>query len=246
MRNRRTIIIVCVVVLVGIYLWLFGLQTLTVLQTRHMYRNIPVASLVPIDLPEQQVSSGTGTKLTSFGYEFEVPWQDEDVVNVQRKGLDVVPFRSGLQLFVGHGTTTMMIETLIEEGKIDPRDFRAAYGGDEYEFLTLALNTTPASIRLVDSTSNMARKSMLLLVKTIIVPGDSGIFKVHNAKFHGFQYGDPRKRPRKITVALYSTNGLVELTLSRKDGKPIDNVTQADINRAISTMRYVGTNSAAN
>lgn len=216
-----------------------------VLETRYNYRNMPIASMVPVALPGQPVSAATGTKLSSFGYEFEVPWPDEDVPNVQRKVIDLFSFRSGMLVLVGHGSNHDMIETLAKEWKLKPEDVRSSYGDSDYEFLQAALNTTPASLHLTDSTQESFRKAMLLLLKTIIVPGDSGIFKVSMPQFKGFQYGNPAKHPRKIVLALYSSHGLVELTFSRRDGNAMQDLSQADVNRAIQTMRYVETPSAA-
>jgi hypothetical protein len=37
--------------------------------------------------------------------------------------------------------------------------------------------------------------------------GAPGIFEVQANEFRGFQYGDPIKHPKKITVTLYSADG---------------------------------------
>jgi hypothetical protein len=37
-----------------------------------------VASIVPTELNDKSVSQAPGTKLSYFGYEFEVPWSDFD------------------------------------------------------------------------------------------------------------------------------------------------------------------------
>jgi hypothetical protein len=226
MFKRTVLVILAAVLLIGTYLWFFGFQTLMVLETRYTYRNIPIASMVPFDLPGQPVSTAAGTKLSSFGYEFEVPWPDEDTPNVQRKVIDLFPFRSGMLVLVGHGSNRDMIETLTKEGKLKAEDVRSVFGDSDYEFLQAALNTTPASLHLTDSTPESVRKAMLLLLKTIIVPGDSGIFKVSTPQSHGFQYGDPGKHPRRVVLALYSQHGLVELTFSRRDGNAMQDFHQ--------------------
>lgn len=245
MFKRTVLVIFAAVLVIGTYLWFFGFQTLMVLQTRYTFRNMPIASMVPVDLPEQQVSTAAGTTLSSFEYEFEVPWLEEDVPNVQRKVMDLFPFRSGMVVLVGHGSNHDMLETLAKEGKLKAEDVRSIFGDSDYEFLKAALNITPTSLRLTDSTRESARKATLLTLKTIIVPGDSGIFKVSTPQFRGFQYGDPARHPRRVVLALYSSRGLVELTFSRRDGTAMQDLSQADVNRTIQTMRYVGTPSAA-
>jgi len=77
------------------------------------------------------------------------------------------------------------------------------------------------------------------MFKAFIVPGDSGIFMVQANGFKGFQYGDPSKHPKRVTVTLYSAEGGIELSFAQKDLKPLA-ITQADINRAIQTLRYSG------
>ena len=105
--------------------------------------------------------------------------------------------------------------------------------------LRLALNATPGSIRLVDSKQDVARTTTLLIFKVLLVPGDSGIFMVQANDFKGFQYGDPIKHPKRITVSLYSAAGGIEFSFARKDMQPLA-ISQAEINRAIQTLRYNG------
>ncbi len=227
----------------GAYLWFYWFQTGMLILNRYSYRNLPTANLTPVELMDHRVASGNGPKLSCFGFEFEVPWQDIDTQNIQRKVMVLIPFQSGLEILAGHGSTHSLVDTAMESTKTDPQHFRAAYGDkaaqSDYDFLRLALNTTPGSIRLVDSKEDVARKTTLLLFKTLIAPGDSGIFAVQANEFKGFQYGDPSKHPKRVTVTLYSAQGGIELSFSQKDMKPLA-ISQADINRAIQTLRYSG------
>jgi hypothetical protein len=199
--------------------------------------------MIPVDLGDRSIAAGDGSKLSCFGYEFEVPWQDVDTQNIQRRTMMLIPFRSGLGILVGHGSTHDLVDTAMNSSKTSPQYFRAAYGdkaaGSDYEFLNLALNTTPSQVRLFGSKEDAARKFILVTIKAIIVPGDSGIFTVQANEFRGFQYGDPSKHPKWVTVSLYSDNGGIELSFSQKDLKPLA-ISQADINRVIQTLRYGG------
>jgi len=100
-------------------------------------------------------------------------------------------------------------------------------------------DATPGSIRLVDSKQDVARTTTLLIFKAFIVPGDSGIFMVQANDFKGFQYGDPSKHPKRITVSLYSVDGGIEFSFARKDMQPLA-ISQAEINRVVQTLRYNG------
>lgn len=243
-KSRRSKLVATLAIFsLGAYLWFFWFQTGMFIVTRYSYRNIPIASMTPVELTDHHIASGDGSKLSCFGYEFEVPWQDIDTQNIQRKGMVLIPFRSGMEILVGHGSTHSLVDTAIESTKTDPQHFRAAYGDkaaqSDYEFLRLALNATPGSVRLVDSKEDVARKTTLVLFKAMIVPGDSGIFIVQANGFKGFQYGDPSKHPKRVTVTLYSADGGIEFTFDQKDLKPLA-ISQADINRVIQTLRYSG------
>ena len=228
---------------IGAFIWFFWFQTVMLIEMHYSYRHIPIAHMTPVELSDRRINSGEGTKLSSFGYDFEVPWKDVDAEHIKRKAMIVIPFRSGLAILVGHGSAHDLVDTALENTKTDPQVFRAAYGDravqSDYEFLKLALNTTPASIRLMDSKQDVVRKSTLVLIKALVVQGDSGIFEVQANEFRGFQYGDPEKHPKRITVTLYSADGGIELTFLQSSLNLVA-ISQADINRVIQTLRYSG------
>jgi hypothetical protein len=242
-HKTRKLIVVIALFSVGVFLWFFWFQAAMVLETRYTYRNIPIAGAVPVPLSDLRIARGEGATLSSFGYEFQVPWQDLDTPNIQRKTMTLIPFRSGLGILVGHGSTHSLVDAVMESSKIDPRYFRTIYGDQashsDYDFLKLALTATPTSIGLLDSKNDVSRKSTLVLIKALVVPGDSGIFEVEANEFKGFQYGDPSKHPKRVTVTLYSPDGGIEFSFSTKDMKPLA-ISQADINRIIQTLRRSG------
>lgn len=228
---------------IGACVWLFWFQTMMLIEMHHLYRHVPIAHMIPVELSDHRIDSDHGTKLSSYGYDFEVPWKDVDTEHMQSKTMMLIPFRSGLEILVGHGSSHNLVDAVMENTKTDRGDFRSAYGDhalqSDYEFLKLALNTTPASVRLSDSKQDVARKSTLVLIKTIIAEGDSGIFAVQAHDFRGFQYGDPGKHPKRITVTLCSADSEVEFSFSQKGMTPLA-ISQAEINRVIQTVRYNG------
>jgi hypothetical protein len=241
--RRRMLVVLGAIFSLALYLCFFGFQTGMIILNRYSYRKMPIASMTPVELTDHRIASGDGPKLSSFGYDFEVPWQDIDTQNVRRVAMVLIPFRSGLDILVGHGSTHSLVDTAIDGSKTDPQHFRAEYGEkaaqSDYDFLRLILNATPGSIRLVDSKQDVVRTSTLLTFKVLIVPGDSGIFRVQANDFKGFQYGDPSKHPKRITVTLCSADGVIEFSFARKDMQPLA-ISQAEINRVIQTVRYSG------
>ena len=93
------------------------------------------------------------------------------------------------------------------------------------------------------------REQMLLVIKSIVLlaPADTGIFKIQNQGFKGFQQGDPKVRQARLYrlyLHLYSDDGSVELMFFEKD-KNAAGVTQPEINRIIHTLRKTAPDSAA-
>ena len=162
-----------------------------VIQTHYYYRDIPIASMTPVELNDHSITPANGTKLSCYGYDFEVPWKDVETDKIQRKSMTLIPFRSGLSVLVGHGSTHDLLDTIMERANTNPRNFRAKYSDapvrSDYDLLGLALNATPARVRLFESKQEIGRQTALLMIKAIIVPGDSGIFKVQAGEFKGFQ-----------------------------------------------------------
>jgi intracellular septation protein A len=66
------------VITCGFYLWFFGVQTFIALEARYIAWKMPIVNKVPVELPDLSVSQASGKKLSCFGYEFEVPWDDID------------------------------------------------------------------------------------------------------------------------------------------------------------------------
>jgi hypothetical protein len=247
-KSRKLVVISMMLLSLGTYLWFFWFQSLMVFNIWYGFRKVPVVHMVPAELNDRSVNLVSGTKLSSFGYEFEVPWQDVELDKIQRKVMMLIPFHSGLEILVGHGSTHDLIDTVISETKTNPQEFRSKYlesSQSDYDFLNLVLNTTPSQVRLLDSKQEVGRRSSLIILKAIIVPGDSGIFRVDTPDLHGFQYGDPAKNPRKIMVTLYSAKNNVEFTFARKDMKPLA-ISQADINRIVQTVRESNTTGGSN
>jgi len=64
-----------------------------------------VARVVPTELKDQTVSQASGSRLSYFGYEFEVPWNDLDEAQTKLYPKDkptrvVLVFQSGLRLMI--------------------------------------------------------------------------------------------------------------------------------------------------
>ena len=89
-----------------------------------------VTRIVPTDLKDPTVSQAPGSRLSYFGYEFEIPWNDIDGTQTMLYAKDkpnrvVLVFRSGLKLMI----TALPPRELINNGisgelKTSPRIWR--------------------------------------------------------------------------------------------------------------------------
>ena len=122
-RTRRYLLGLALIIPIGVYLWLFGFQTLMVLQTRHAFRNIPIANMIPVQLSDETISREEGEKLAYFSSEFDVPWRDIDNEKIQQKAMVLIPFRSGLDLLISHGSTHDIMDTFIRNSGGNQRFF---------------------------------------------------------------------------------------------------------------------------
>jgi hypothetical protein len=245
MRRWKRILVplgIMVVTCVG-YLWFFGTQTFFVLEAHNVARKLPFVKRMPIVLPDTSVSREAGMNLSYFGYDFQVPWTDLDKGKTKIIGGNkaIIAFRSGNVLSVWSGQPHEFMDGVLKEAKVDRDDFRKLYGDDalksDYDFKRLILESTPDKITLLTSDQTAASQWVLLMLKSICVPGDpnSGIFVVRGKEFKGFQYGRPQNPPKPLSGELFPENGHLDLIFGQKqNGTTI--ISQADINRIVQTI----------
>lgn len=78
---------------------------------------------------------------------------------------------------------------------------------------------------------------MLLVFKAVMLPSqDIDLFSFKTKDFKGFQSGDPKRRPSKMALELYSDDGMLEFYFYQKPGEQVPAITQADLNRIVETI----------
>lgn len=205
-----------------------------------------IARVVPTELKDKSISQVPGTKLSYFGYDFEVPWTDLDEAqtklyptNKPEKTRADLHFRSGLRLVVTASPRGQFEKTFSEELHTPRRVFEAFFGKSDYSFLRTVYEFSPDKINHWSLSSAVHNREMVFLTVKTIVPSksaESGIFNVENQNYKGFQQGDPRIRQNAINLELFSDDGGIEFILWQKDygSGP---VTQAELNRIIQSLR---------
>lgn len=202
--------------------------------------------LVPTDLPDLSISQAPGSKLSYFGYEFEVPWTDIDPTKTKASPHEaILRFRSGLVLMVGSTPAGFWKNGLASGFKASPKSLAAAFGTDaaesDYRLLRALYDFTPTKLKCWSSRASCYRGIFLLAMKSaaLLPSARSGFFNIRSQTYMGFQQGDPQSRST-VNVALYSETGSIDFTFFQKDyGNPAG-VSQAEINRVVQSLRESG------
>ena len=105
LRRIFTTIVVTVAIILGCIYWVAPALSFYAAK-----KAPPVAKIVPSDLTDTSVSQAPGTRLSYFGYEFEVPWSDLDDSKTKlypkdkpQKNMAELTFHSGLRMLVSAG-----------------------------------------------------------------------------------------------------------------------------------------------
>ncbi|HEV7217556.1 MAG: hypothetical protein ACHP8A_12885 [Terriglobales bacterium] len=208
--------------------------------------------LVPRELLDHSLATAPGTKLSYFGYEFEIPWNDIDVAKTKSyRDMVVLTFRSGLKLMVGATPPKFWLDGLAGYSKTTAAVVEQSYGvHSDYDFLKTMYTLTPNEMHLWAFSPRIHyRETFLLVVKsTAILPeAETGFYYVGNSTNQGFQEGDPQAWPSNyspksrssVAIQLFSDRGCLNLTLFQKDFLDPAGVTQADLNRIIQSVQRV-------
>ncbi len=241
-RRRKLVSWGIAVVVCVIYGWLFGVQTLFAIEARYIAHKEPVVWKVPVELQDLSVSQTPGRKLSYFGYEFEVPWDDVDDAKSRITGGNkaLIAFRAGNVLSVWNSSPRDFVNEIISSTKTDRDSFRNVYGDEalesDYAFQRMMLEASPGKVSPFVTRKQAVAQSMLLLMKSFAISqdGSTGIFEIAAGDFRGFQLGRP-ENARMVSVELHSdTSGLDFLFF--QNPKTSRAVSQADVNRVLRTL----------
>ena len=251
----RVLIGLFVIVLACVaYLWFFGFQTLVLLEARYLTRKTPAVSTTPAQLTELSISRSPGKKLSYFGYEFEVPWNDVDEAKtgvIPDKNRAMIVFQSGNTLSVWQGSPRAFLNQVLSNDKIDQNTLRRIVGDEalqsDYALYRTILQMTPDKMTPFESQSDAANQALLLLVKRLCMPpgARSGVFSVGAGEFSGFQFGRPQNQSGEVSVRIFSDSSSLNFIFKQNpSGSAV--FSQPDINRILNTLHKAPAPTAAN
>jgi hypothetical protein len=197
--------------------------------------------------------------LSYFDYEFEVPWTDLDdsktklyPENNPDKNRVVLTFHSGLRLQMTVVPAHEFADEFTKEDfKMSPQKFEAVFGRgtskSDYQFVKNVYEFTPARMHYWSLSPGVHyREDVVLMIKSIMPAkaAESGIFRIQNQSYKGFQQGNPEVRQNSFLVDLYSDDGGVEFILMQRSSPNPTFVTQPEINRIIQSLHKAPPESA--
>jgi hypothetical protein len=257
MRLARRIAVTIVCTLGAIFLVVRFLAPIA-LSFYAVEKALPVARILPTDLQDHSISQAKGMRLSYVGYEFETPWDDPDESKTQfypkdkpAKTRAVLAFRSGLRLMVAAIPPREFADGFADGslgfGKIPPAGVDLLFGAgaskSDYTFVNNVYEFTPDKMNHWSLSERLhVRESILLTVKSVMpsASAETGIFRVQNHDFKGFQQGNPVKHPFRMIATLYSEDGGVEFEFFDQDYRHPVNVTQPEINRIVESLHRAG------
>jgi hypothetical protein len=225
----------------------FGVQSFTWWKVRQLEKSDPVVSVTPQVLRDTAPSNQPGLKLSAYGYEFEVPWRD--IENDKTRSGDFVTlyyFQSGQFLMFSNPDKAANVRGILladdEKRKAAMQVWGEKAIESNFAWMKAALETSPAEMSVFAPRLKMVHLVNLLVLKSIFaMGGETGVFAVDTSTVRGFQMGDPDKRPKVIFVRAFDMDDhQLELTFGVQKGST-GQITQADINRVLQTVRRQGT-----
>lgn len=225
---------------------MWGFQTANYLMYRHRAKKMPILNYRPINLPNIEISKNQGTALVHEGLSFEVPWTGLNRNKSKIVGKwAIYSFDSGavITLCPPSDGGEDLRDVVAKESGVNRHQLAIAFrvGPDDtnYGFHRALLNATPADLSPWMESGQSISFGLVLMIKAISsVGGDTGLFSVSSNDWKGFQFDDPARAPRRITLELYDKNDKhVEVLIAHQpDMKNLP--TQADVNRIVQTLRW--------
>jgi hypothetical protein len=193
-------------------------------------------------LGDYSVSNSPGTKLSYFGYEFEVPWKASVKEEKLLAGWVLLSFDSGQHLtFIVPSDQNGLLSELVQDPSLNMGYMQPILGDltkrSAYDQYATLLDMTPGSVHAFGRRSDAVRGVTLLTVKLLAFgPGlESAAYSFQLPGKRGFQIGNPQKAKRVDIEIFDSTGTHIEILCWAPNGK--QGFSQPEINRITTSLR---------
>jgi hypothetical protein len=205
-------------------------------------RKMPYVWVTQQPLTNYSISEAPGTKLSYFGYKFEVPWTGGFKEKGGQNGIVQLKFDSGQTLlFMAPKNHAGLLSEIVDDPSVHMKGLQQAFGEltnrSPYDQYAALLNTTPSSIHAFGPRAEAVRNETLLTIKAIASPAmlKTGAFSFDLPETHGFQIGDPGKgRSAQLEVFVKENGNWVEIICATKNDSV--KLTQPELNLILASF----------
>ncbi|HUK30961.1 MAG TPA: hypothetical protein VLV89_07595, partial [Candidatus Acidoferrum sp.] len=235
-------------VAIAVYLMFFGVQTYLVWEAHRAAWREPIYWAKPVELSNLSVSKASPKKLSYFGYEFEVPWDDIDTekTRVHTSGNAIVAFRSGITIWFRSKPPNGLVSMVLNDHNVDQKSLGQLLGNEaaqsDYTLQRAAFEMTPDQLSIFKSRKKAVQEWTLLNMKgALLLKGaESGLYFLTTGEFKGFQYGNPQDSTRHLSIELFRSDGHLDIFFGQKLNAPTT-ISQADLNLVVQSIHKLPT-----
>jgi hypothetical protein len=227
--------------LVLAYVWIYGRATFLVWRMKKEAAENPMLAMVPVPLSDHSISTAPGTTVAEFGYQFEVPWKMNEPK--RENSLAIFESQSGeeIVIFWDPAKKQGFVRTMKDSLGIPIKDMAQLYGAQtiqsSYDFDRALLNTTPSQLTYILPGKKVVRTAVLLMLKPLgTLDAQTGLYSFETDHLRGFQNGDPKKTKTVMVEVFDAQDHEFQFAFGNRS-YPKGDLTQADINRFLQTLR---------
>ena len=210
--------------------------------TRSIAKRAPYVWVTQRPLVNYDVSAAPGTKLSYFGYKFEVPWIGDFKERGGQNGIVELKFDSGRTLlFIAPKNHAGLLSEIVDDPSLHMKNPQSVFGDlttrSPYDQYAALLNTTPSSIHAFGPRAEAIRNETLLTIKAISSPAmlRTGAFSFDLPETRGFQIGDPGKERRaQLEIFVKEGGNWIEIICGTKNESV--KLTQPEVNRILTSF----------
>ncbi len=227
---------------VGVLIELLGPPISIFFAARWEARKLPGVKVAPRPLADYSVSDASGTALSYFGYEFDVPWNASFKEKAfSKNGIVQIEFESGQNVtFIVPKNQSGLLTEIVQDESMHMKNLQVVFGDlmncSAYDQQAALLNPTPSSIRAFGPRAEAIRGVTLLTIKAIASASglETGVFSFQLPNKLGFQIGDPQKS-RRVDLEVFDIGGhhVEIICATAKDGIRLS---QPELNRILKSF----------
>ena len=242
-EGYSAIILLVILIIVAAYSLFYGLQTITLINTRHWGTIEPSLYETPRDLYQKTTPAPQTTHLEFYNYQCDAPWKGPAQTEV---GADSTDFKFSSGAFVRvylPESQADALKTFKGDTPEQQRHIDAAFGphpfDSNFDLYAAIYGASPAQVSAFMPRGDVAHVSTLLLWKLnfdMMLPG--GIYRFDWGATRGLQFGNPEDAHVVVVRAFGVQDRQFEfLVLTR--ARASEKLTQNDINLILASLKPV-------